>query len=579
MADRDAFELLIPAPAEVKLSEGSVAAQELAREPETVDAPGIRPGGYRLRIAENACTLASGDSAGRRAGSATLAQLRTIAGWLGPGERLPAVEIIDAPAVGRRGVMLDVSRSRVPTMDEFGSMIDAFAGLKINHLQCYTEHAFAYRAHPAVWAGADPMTPAEVRALDERCAGLGIELVANQNCFGHLTRWLRLPEYEDLAETHGDWVFAGMARSGPFSLCPMDARSLPFVESLLDEIMPCFASAMVNIGCDETYDIGQGRSREAVARDGKAAVYGRFVGSVCRAVMDRGGTPMFWADIAKEHPNALSQIPASAHAMVWGYEPGHDFAAEARLHRESGRPWWACPGTSSWRGFTGRSSERRANIRSAAAAAVEHAAEGMLITDWGDLGHQQVWPIAMLSIAEGADAAWTGRGRLRRFLEAVSLHVFGDRSLSIAAWLEEFGDADEPLRAVSGARSDADAPRRLLNASALFTELHPPPLALRLPPSPSPWEACRERLISLGSRVPTGGGKLVTAELHHAVRSAVWACDVAISRRGGKTDPGLRARRDELAREQAALWVHRSRTGGLDESLAFWDEIELGDRP
>jgi hexosaminidase len=571
MPTPDPFRLLVPRPRSITPTGGVVARDALGATPVIQREAGLPRGSYRMSLDASGVTIAAGDEAGARHAEATLAQIHRL-----PDADLPACRIEDAPALSRRGVMLDVSRCRVPRMDAFAELAPVLESLKLDHLQCYTEHAFAYRAHEPVWADADPITHEECRTLDTLLRRHGIELAANQNCFGHLTRWLRLPAYASLAETHGDWDFAGMPRSGPFSLCPIDPASLPFVEALLDELLPCFESPLVNVGCDETYDVGQGRSRGAVESEGKATVYGRFVGAVCRAVLDRGRTPMFWGDIAKENPDALAMIPGEAHALVWGYEPAHDFEGEARLHASVGRPWWVCPGTSSWRTFTGRSSERHTNIRRAARAGIDHGATGMLITDWGDVGHRQVWPIALLAIAEGADAAWTGRERHEGFLEAVSLQVFNDRSLSIAGWLEELGDADEAIRAVSGVPAPDGSPTRLLNASALFAELHPPPLPLALPADPGPWRTCRDTLEDLAARVPAGAGPLVEQELRHAVRCARWACDVALDRRTGQRNADARVMELEAIKdEQAALWTQRSRLGGLENSLAFWDAIPL----
>jgi hypothetical protein len=572
------YSLLLPAPRSARPLEGSFHAGVLERDPPAEFDPALPPDAYRLTLDGKGVRLAAGGEGGARFARATLVQIRNLP--TDPTGRLPAIEIGDAPALPRRGVMLDLSRCRVPTMDEISRTIAALAGLKADHLQFYTEHAFAYREHRAVWRGTDPITHDQARALDHRCRAHGVELAPNQNCFGHLTRWLRTPGYEHLAETHGDWIFAGMPRSGPFSLCPVEPGVLPFVESLLDELLPCFSSPHVNIGCDETYDIGQGRSRDAVEREGKAAVYGRFVGAVCRMALDRGKAPIFWGDIAREHPDAIDHLPREAVALVWGYEPAHDFAAEGAVYRERGMRWWACPGTSSWRSFAGRPGERRANIRRCAREAVLGGGEGLLVTDWGDLGHRQVWPVALLGIAEGLDAAWTGRDRGADFLEGVSLQVFGDRSRSIAGWLEELGDADEPIRAIAGRPGTDGRPTRLLNASALFTELHPPPLRLGLPDDPAPWRGARARIAALGEAVPTGAGPLVERELRHAVRCALFACDVALLRRGaGAEASALSAEREAIRTEQRTLWPERSRPGGLDESLAFWDEIDLSGVP
>jgi hypothetical protein len=73
-------------------------------------------------------------------------------------------------------------------MKTLREIVDLLARCRYNQFQLYTEHTFAYAAHPAVWEEADPLTPAEIRKLDAYCQIQGIELVANQNTFGHMER-------------------------------------------------------------------------------------------------------------------------------------------------------------------------------------------------------------------------------------------------------------------------------------------------------------------------------------------------------------------------------------------------------
>src|SRR5690606_22763173 len=97
--------------------------------------------------------------------------------------------IEDRPSFALRGAMLDVSRDRVPTMATLRELIELFASWKLNQIQLYTEHTFAYAGHEEVWRDASPLRPDEVRELDALCRARDIELVPNQNCFGHMHRW------------------------------------------------------------------------------------------------------------------------------------------------------------------------------------------------------------------------------------------------------------------------------------------------------------------------------------------------------------------------------------------------------
>src|SRR5690606_12232026 len=173
--------------------------------------------------------------------------------------RLPGLTISDWPDFPARGVMLDVSRNRVPKMETLFNLVDQLAGWKINQLQLYFEHAFAYRSHPAVWADVSPITGQDVLVLDRYCRERFIELVPNQQSFGHLAPWLNRPEYKHLAEVEDGFQTPWGYRAGSFSLAPVEPRSLEFLRGLYDELLPHFSSRMFNIGGDETWDLGQGR--------------------------------------------------------------------------------------------------------------------------------------------------------------------------------------------------------------------------------------------------------------------------------------------------------------------------------
>jgi hypothetical protein len=549
------------------------------------------PDGYRLTIRPwtagasrwPAATIRAATTRGAANALRTLAQL--CAQYP---DAIPAMEIDDEPTFAVRGVMLDVSRTRIPTMESLRSAIDLFASLKINHLQLYTEHAFAYAGHEEVWRDASPITPDEARALDAHCRERGIELAANQNCFGHLSRWLRLPRYSPLAEIEGDnpWRFLEHPRRGPFSLCPVLPASAEFVRDLLGQICPCFASPLVNIGCDETFDVGFGRSAAAVAQRGggeagRVALYVEFVNRVCGIAHALGKRPMFWADIALTRPECLRDLPQDLIGLAWGYEPDADFDRWCGVLRAAGLEAWVCPGTSSWRSITGRTAERRENIARAAEQGAAAGASGFLITDWGDAGHHQQWPVALAGIAHGAAAAWNA-GAARHFdARATSLHAFGDRARGVGPWLDELGDADLDLRRTCGVPRRAEPGVR--NATAIFTDLHPPAEA------PENWNAGQhgryvragvdafervaDRINELASRTPRIDDPLVRDEIAHTLSYARFAAEHGASwRRGAPPDRPERARLADQARallaEHRRLWLLRSRPGGLEESSA-----------
>ena len=387
------------------------------------------PEGYALTILKSGIEILFREAGGLRAGIATLRQILRE-----HGRRLPCLRIRDWPDFARRGVMLDISRGRVPKLATLLELAEKLADFKINELQLYTEHTFAYRKHKPVWRGWGALTATEIRKLDARCRELGIDLVPNQNSFGHLREFLAHPPLKKIAEVpapyesdKGDFI------RHPTTLAPNHPGTLPFLRGLYDELLPNFSSPIFNAGCDETWDLGRGQSKRLCERLGKGRVYLDFLKKIHREVARRGKRMMFWGDIILKHPKLIPELPKDLIALNWGYEANHPFEKEAALFAKSKIPFYVCPGTSTWMTLIGRHDNAFANLRAAAKAGRRHGATGYLITDWGDGGHPQPLAVSWLPYLYGASVSWCAKSFDERTLAPVSSRdVFGDATGSTA---------------------------------------------------------------------------------------------------------------------------------------------------
>ena len=297
-----------------------------------------------------------------------------------------------------RAYMLDVSRDRVPTMRTLFLIVDLLARYRYTQLQLYTEHTFAYENHREVWEEADPLTPREIARLQAYCEMQGIELVANQNSFGHMERWLTLPKYNSLAKfpKGGAVTPWGTIKKFPTTLDPANPASIELIEELFAELLPNFKSPLVNIGCDETFEISDPEE------------YFGFLAKVAAAARRHGKRPMFWGDIILKHPEYISRIPKDMIALDWGYEGNHPFASEAKEFAQSGLEFYVCPGTSSWRSLAGRVENMRENLAAAEQAGREYGASGYMLADWGDEGHWQPLAASLPAIVLAGNFATSG---------------------------------------------------------------------------------------------------------------------------------------------------------------------------
>jgi len=397
---------LLPCPRSLKILRGTftlpkqkpLAAIKVVR---THSAPD-HPEGYALAISKTGIEISFRETGGLRAATATLRQLLREYG-----RHLPRLHIRDWPDFPRRGVMLDISRGRVPKLETLLDLAEKLSDFKINELQLYTEHTFAYEKYKSVWQSWGALTAKEIQILDARCRELGIDLVPNQNSFGHLRYFLEDPKLKKIAEVSQPYEdVSGEFIRRPTTLAPNNPGTIRFLRGLYDELLPNFSSEFFNVGCDEAWDLGCGQSKKLCETKGKGRVYLDFLKKIQREVSARDKKMMFWGDIILKYPELIRQLPKNVIALNWGYEANHPFKEEAAQFAKAKIPFYVCPGTSTWQTLIGKHDNALANLRAAARAGKKFGAIGFLNTDWGDGGHPQPLAVSWPMFLAGAALAW-----------------------------------------------------------------------------------------------------------------------------------------------------------------------------
>lgn len=447
----------------------------------------------------------------------------------------------------RRGLMLDISRNRVPTMRCLEELVDALALLRYNELQLYTEHTFAYVEHPQVWRDASPITADEIHRLDAYCAERGIELVPNQNSFGHMERWLKHPPYRPLAECPDGFEhpIAGWRETGT-TLFP-SAESRDLIRQLYHELLPQFSSKQLHIGGDEPWELGQGRSRDAVAARGKHRVYLDFLKQLFQLAEAHAVRPQFWADIILEKPELVPELPRNVTPVLWGYDADSPYPEQCATVASAGFKdrYYVAPGAGNWNSFGGRLDIARANIVLAAQEGHRHQAKGLLLTAWGDSGHHQAWASLYPSLILAAQACW-GSPMVEGQLPELIDHVFqfdpgNGAALCQLGWIDTL--LPQPMPHISFLHS------------AFFAD--PDKLTVLLESTHS--AALEETLAQLDSIDVNG----IDSGIQLSIDMNRYALERCLRLRHNHSLHGLKER---FERE----WLRHSRIGGLKDSLGLF---------
>lgn len=390
----------------------------------TLEAGALAPDVYRLSVAEGGAQVRAGSDESLLHGVQTLSQ------WVHRhGARLPALEIEDFPNLPHRGYYLDCSRGRVPTLDTLKRYADLLCRYKINEWQLYIEHTYLFQNLSEAWRDDTPLTAAEIMELDAYCRARHIELVPSLSTFGHMYRILstktccHLCELPDSEKIPFSYSYAGAHHT--LNVSHPDAMAL--IKGMITEYQALFTSRKFNICCDETFDLGKGRSAALAAQRGEEALYMDHVVELCRFLLEKGITPMFWGDIIFRHPEAYARIPEGVICLNWGYLPNQR-EDEIRTLAAMGATQYACPGVCTWNRWLPLMRNAFLNNRAMCRHAHKYGAIGLLNTDWGDYGHICHPWFSIPGILHGAAFAWNDEEKsFEEVNEAISFLEYGDR--------------------------------------------------------------------------------------------------------------------------------------------------------
>lgn len=358
------------------------------------------------------------------------------------GNKLSCIHVEDEPDFSVRGVTIDIGRDKIPTMESLYKIVDLLSEVKINQLQLYMEgYCYKYKGYEVLFSDETPITAEEFQQLDKYAKEKFIDLVPNQNCFGHMTQWLSKEELKDLAENeHGFDIITGI-HNAPGTLNPLDERSYNFVKGLLEDLIPNFTSDYMNINFDEPFELGTGKSSEMCKALGKGRVYLDFLLKIAEVVRNNGKKILMWGDIITAHPELLKDLPKDITVLDWNYEGSVSFEKHCKIFKENNVNYYVCPGTSSWCSISGRTDNMMANILNAAENGLKYGAKGMLITDWGDLGNWQYLPISYPGYVYGAAVSWNLKDNKEADVSLyINKYIFKDESNIMAQSLLKLGN-------------------------------------------------------------------------------------------------------------------------------------------
>lgn len=382
--------------------------------------------GYVLSISPDQIIIAANTETGVFYGVQTLKQIiRDHDG----NKAIPSLKIRDYPMLKIRGILDDISRGPLPTMDYFKSCIRRFAELKINTLTYYIEHVVRTKSHPE-FAPPDALTLEQIKELSDYARQYHIDLVGCFQSFGHFEKILEHPRYEHLGEMNS-------------LLTPADPESYGLLSDIYEELTAVYPSKEFCVLCDEVWALGKGASEAMVNQLGLAKVYSDHVNWIRDELKKYNKRIWVAADVALEHQEILTQLKKDIVLLPWNYSHRASFEDMILPIKESGFNFVVTTGVSCSRKLFPDFETTRGNIQNFVRDGIEHGALGMLNTNWDDFGGN-FFSNNWYGIAFGADQGWHSENEATENFDArFAAAFYGDASGKISKAIQTLSSVAE----------------------------------------------------------------------------------------------------------------------------------------
>lgn len=234
---------------------------------------------------------------------------------------LATLNVTERSALDMRGLMIDCSRNAVMAPEALQQYLRCVALMGVNMVMLYTEDTYEVPGEP--WFGylRGRYTQAELKAIDDYAAALGIEMIPCIQALAHLEQVLQ-------------WDPCFYLRDTNHILLSGDEKTYEFIRKLVRAASAPFRTKRIHVGMDEAHGLGSGNYRLKFGDRPPFDIINEHLARVKGICEAEGLTPMIWSDMyfrlgSKTHDyydlnwqipeSALKNVPRGVQLVYWDY--------------------------------------------------------------------------------------------------------------------------------------------------------------------------------------------------------------------------------------------------------------------
>ena len=333
----------------------------------------------------------------------------------GIGSALSRLEGENSTPFTTLGIMLDVSRNMVMTVDHLKMWFRRLALAGCNLVMLYSEDTYELEDVPVFGYMRGAYSIEEIRELDQYAKSLGIELVGCIQTLGHMEQILQ-------------WSVFNNVRDTSTVLLVDQPETYVLIEKMIQFWSAALSSRRIHIGMDETHDLGRGAFLDKFGYERGFDIFNRHLSKVNEICQKNGLSPMLWSDMyfrlsnpQQNYYDLESEIPADVKAAIprnvqlvyWDYyhEDPAIFSGMIRRHRELGFEPVMGSGIWTWAKLWYDHEQTEKTIVPCIDTCRKENVKELFFTMWGDDGAYCNYDSSLAGIFYAADLSYGEEGR------------------------------------------------------------------------------------------------------------------------------------------------------------------------
>lgn len=285
------------------------------------------------------------------------------------------------------GVMIDMSRNAVMSIDGLKRFLPLLKKMGYNCVMLYTEDTYEVEGEPYFGYMRGRYTKAEMKQIDAFAASIGMTVIPCIQTLAHLNGIFRWDQYPRDCE---DILMVG------------DERTYELIDHMFATLSECFSSRKLHIGMDEAWMLGHGKYLNKNGYEPTHEIVKKHLARVCELAEKYGYEVMLWGDMffrswndgkayipeCKMPREIIASVPDRVIPVYWDYyhTQESDYVVMIKNTKQLAKEMWFAGGAWCWRGLIPHNSFTLESMIPALDACKKQKVRNVFFTMWGDDG-------------------------------------------------------------------------------------------------------------------------------------------------------------------------------------------------